>query len=94
MPSVVQPGTVLLPDTFPLILKLPKWMQPWHGLAKKLAARESKVHRDFITEVKNQEAMMSAPDCYGKTLLKVSRESRARVGLTELRLRLPQVARS
>jgi Cytochrome P450 len=74
MSLVVQPGTLILPDTFPAILKLPTWMQPWYGLAKRLTTRELKIHKDFINNVKNQEAMMAAPDCYGKTLLKVSRD--------------------
>ena len=39
---------------------------------------------DFIQDFKNQEAIMFASDCYGKTLLKVSRDPEAGVGLSRL----------
>ena len=67
----VQPGTLILPDTFPVILRLPKWMQPWHKLAQQLTTRELKIHQDFIDHVKKQDSSVSSQDCYGKIVLKV-----------------------
>lgn len=67
----VQPGTVLLPDTFPMLLKLPTWMQPWHFVATSLTKRELKIHSSFVNRLKTLAQTTSVPDCYGMTLLKV-----------------------
>lgn len=69
--SYFQPGTVLLPDTFPALLKLPKWLQPWDMLANHLIRKELSVHQTFIDRLKGLQNSGLAPDCFCTTLLKV-----------------------
>lgn len=70
-----QPGTLILPDTFPILLRLPRWLQPWDILANRLIQTELKVHQSFIDRLKGLHNSGLAPDCYGTSLLKV--DSRA-----------------
>jgi hypothetical protein len=64
------PGTCPF-DIFPILLKLPLWLQPWHTLADRLTKHEAQLHHMFLRNLKSEIASGSAPECFGNTLLKV-----------------------
>lgn len=66
-----QPGSLLL-DFFPILQRLPKFMQPWMKLADSLRAREIKLHRAFLRTLNKQVQDDNAPTCFGTLLVKVS----------------------
>ncbi|KAJ5375883.1 cytochrome P450 [Penicillium cosmopolitanum] len=65
-----QPGSLLL-DFFPILQRLPKFMQPWMKLADSLRAREIKLHRAFLRTLNKQVQDDNAPTCFGTLLVKI-----------------------
>ncbi|KAI0406241.1 cytochrome P450 [Xylaria palmicola] len=65
-----QPGTLLL-DYFPILQKLPKYLQPWLKLATTLRKRESALNRAFLATLQSQVKGDTAPDCFGSELVKI-----------------------
>ena len=51
-------------------------MQPWLRLAKKLRARELRLHKAFLSLLKNQVEEESAPTCFGTMLVQVQEEEK------------------
>ena len=68
--TVYQPGSLLV-DFFPLLQRLPRWLQPWLSLASRLRTRETSLHLAFLRNLSEASKEGRAPDCFGKSLLKV-----------------------
>ncbi|KIW24687.1 uncharacterized protein PV07_10388 [Cladophialophora immunda] len=64
------PGTCPF-DIFPILLRLPTWLQPWHCLADRLTKREAVLHHKFLKHLKSEIYGGSAPECFGNTLIQL-----------------------
>ena len=67
-----QPGSLLV-DYLPCLQRLPRFLQPWLNLAEKLRVREMKLHKRIFQSLKEQVRIGLGPDCFGKTLIDVSK---------------------
>lgn len=65
-----QPGSLLV-DFFPPLQRLPRWLQPWLGLASRLRTRETSLHLAFLRNLSDASKDGRAPDCFGRSLLEV-----------------------
>ncbi|KAM7217290.1 Cytochrome P450 [Rhypophila decipiens] len=76
MLEAFQPGTILV-DYFPILERLPEFLQPWLKLARRLRTRESALHAAFLAKLKSQvqENPTTAPVCFGTELLKLQAAS-------------------
>ena len=65
-----RPGTLPI-DIFPVLMRLPHWLQPWRKLANQIVGREHELYNIFLDHLRAAEISGSTPDCFGLTLLKV-----------------------
>ncbi|KAI9831874.1 MAG: hypothetical protein M1826_002906 [Phylliscum demangeonii] len=70
----IQPGSLLV-DFFPMLQKLPLWLQPWQRLANRLRQRETALHMAFLRNLQHASQTGQAPDCFGKTVLEMQAET-------------------
>jgi cytochrome P450 len=68
-----QPGSLLL-DFFPVLQRLPNFMQPKLKLASGLRTKEIKLHRAFLQTLKKQVSDGCAPQCFGSLLVQIQEE--------------------
>ncbi|KFX91307.1 hypothetical protein V490_05975 [Pseudogymnoascus sp. VKM F-3557] len=67
------PGSLLL-DFFPVLQRLPNFMQPKLKLASGLRTKEIKLHRAFLQTLKKQVSDGCAPQCFGSLLVQIQEE--------------------
>lgn len=62
------PPTVHLGDIFPILTKLPLWMQPWANLARQLYKKQEDLWTRLYNELVRNIQSGVAPDCFVKGL--------------------------
>lgn len=79
-----QPGSLLV-DFFPPLQRLPRWLQPWLGLASRLRTRETSLHLAFLRNLSDASKDGRAPDCFGRSLLEVRSDARSSIARSFLK---------
>ena len=82
--AVYQPGSLLV-DFFPPLQRLPRWLQPWLGLASRLRTRETSLHLAFLRNLSDASKDGRAPDCFGRSLLEVRSDARSSIARSFLK---------
>ncbi|PMD52697.1 cytochrome P450, partial [Hyaloscypha bicolor E] len=61
------PGACIF-DVFPVLLRLPQWLQPWNWIFSILKRREASIERKYFEEVKREAAAFQNLDCFANKL--------------------------
>jgi phenylalanine-4-hydroxylase len=67
--SLAAPPFGFLADTFPILLKLPMWMQTWRKRAAEYYRHQEELWTRLFEELKTHIAEGVAPDCFVKQLI-------------------------